>query len=148
MDAALRGSWHGIGLSTDRAAMLRSILEGVAQAIALAVTAVTNTGAVLPDVVPLVGGGTHDRVFRQLLADATGCALGVVDVPNAAVVGAAILAAGQVRAVNRAEASSVVEPSQTAMQLLAERRETMTQLVRDQQLTSGRSSKSGAGESK
>ena len=68
--------------------------------------------------------------------------------PNAAVVGAAILAAGQVRAVNRAEASNVVEPAKTAMQLLAERRETMTQLVRDQQLISGRSRKSGAGESK
>ena len=148
MDAALRGSWHGIGLSTDRAAMLRSILEGVAQAVALAVTAVTKTGAVLPDVAPLIGGGTLDRVFRQLLADATGCTLGVVDVPNAAVVGAAILASGQVRAVNRAEVSSVVEPGQTAMQLLAERRETMTQLVRDQQLTSGRFSQSGAGESK
>ncbi len=148
MDAELRGSWHGIGLSTDRAAMLRSILEGVAQAVALAVTAVTNTGAVLPDVVPLVGGGTHDRVFRQLLADATGCALGVVDVPNAAVVGAAILAAGQVRAANRAEASSVVTPVQTAMQLLAERRETMTQLVRDQQLISGRPRQCGSGESK
>jgi hypothetical protein len=72
----------------------------------------------------------------------------VVDVPNAAVVGAAILASGQVRAVNRAEASSVVEPAKTAMQLLAERRETMIELVRDQQLISGRFSQSGAGESK
>ena len=108
----------------------------------------TNNGLVLPDVVPLVGGGTHDRVFRQLLSDATGCALGVVDVPNAAVVGAAILAAGQVRAANRAEASSVVTPVQTAMQLRAERRDTMTQLVRDQQLISGRPRQSGAGESK
>ena len=136
MDADLRGSWHGISLSTDRAAMLRSIMEGVAQSVALATTAVSASGTPLPDVVPLVGGGTHDLAFRQLLADATGCALGVVEVPNAAVVGAAMLAAGKVRADLRARPSSVVEPQETAMGLLAERRETMIGLVRTQQVAS------------
>ena len=35
MDPAMRGSWHGLTLATSRTAMLRSILEGVAQAVAL-----------------------------------------------------------------------------------------------------------------
>ncbi|MFM7065171.1 MAG: FGGY family carbohydrate kinase, partial [Actinomycetes bacterium] len=39
MDPTLRGSWHGLTLATGRAAMLRSILEGVAQAVALGVDA-------------------------------------------------------------------------------------------------------------
>ena len=134
MDADLRGSWHGIGLSTDRPAMLRSVIEGVAQAVALATTAVGASGTPLPEVVPLVGGGTHDLAFQQLLADATGCALGVVEVPNAAVVGAALLAAGKVRADVRARPSSVVEPNETAMGLLAQRRETMIGLVQLQQV--------------
>ncbi|GDX32018.1 sugar kinase [Actinomycetes bacterium] len=134
MDADLRGSWHGIGLSTDRAAMLRSIMEGVAQAVALATTAVSASGTPLPEVVPLVGGGTHDLAFQQLLADATGCALGVVEVPNAAVVGAALLAAGRVRAEVRAQPASVVEPNETAMGLLAKRRGTMAWLVQSQQV--------------
>ena len=34
-DPGLRGSWHGLTLATSRTAMLRSILEGVAQAVAL-----------------------------------------------------------------------------------------------------------------
>ena len=95
MDPHLRGSWHGLSLSTDRAAMLRSVLEGVAQAVALGVEAVQDSGDPMPSVVPLVGGGTHDPAFRQLLADATGLTLAVTDAPDSAVVGAALLAAGR-----------------------------------------------------
>ena len=58
----------------------------------------------------------------------------MVEVPNAAVVGAALLAAGKVRADVRARPSSVVEPNETAMGLLAQRRETMIGLVQLQQV--------------
>ena len=133
MDAALRGSWSGLSLSTDRAAMLRSILEGVAQAVALGVQAVEATGALLPAVVPIVGGGTHDPAFRQLLADATGHCLGVTEAPNAAVVGAALLAQGRTCAEEPAEVSSAVEPKPLAQALLAARREQVKALVRAQQ---------------
>ena len=133
MDAALRGSWSGLSLSTDRAAMLRSILEGVAQAVALGVQAVEATGALLPAVVPIVGGGTHDPVFRQLLANATGHCLGVTEAPNAAVVGAALLAQGRTCAEEPAEVSSAVEPNPLAQALLAARREQVKALVRAQQ---------------
>ena len=74
--------------------MLRSVLEGVAQAVALGVEAVQESGDRMPDVVPLVGGGTHDPAFRQLLADASGLTLAVTDAPDSAVVGAALLASG------------------------------------------------------
>lgn len=129
MDPTLRGSWHGLTLATSRPAMLRSILEGVAQAVALGVVAVQGSGDPLPDVVPLVGGGTHDPAFRQLLADATGLTLAVTDAPDAAVVGAALLAAGEVVNPRPAARTDVVAPDPTAMALLAERRARMVALA-------------------
>jgi sugar (pentulose or hexulose) kinase len=109
--------------------MLRSVLEGVAQAVALGVWAVQESGARLPDVVPLVGGGTHDPAFRQLLADATGLTLAVTDAPDSAVVGAALLGAGRTSNPRPVERTSVVVPRPAAVDLLRERRETMVRLA-------------------
>lgn len=92
MNADLRGAWAEIGVHTDRTAMLRSVLEGMASAVALAVDAVT-VNAPFREPVPLVGGGTQDSRFRQLLTDATGLSLQPADVPDAAVIGAALLTA-------------------------------------------------------
>ena len=122
MDPGMSGSWHGLRLATDRAAMLRSILEGIATGIALAVDAVRRTGAPWPEVVPLVGGGTHDPAFRQLLASATGCALAVVEAPDAAVIGAAMAAMGRVRTPAQPEAIEVVEPDPQQVEVLQQRR--------------------------
>lgn len=129
MDPTLRGSWHGLTLATGRAAMLRSALEAVAQAVALGVQAVQESGDPLPPVVPLVGGGTHDPAFRQLLADATGLALAVTDAPDSAVVGAALLAGGLTTNPRPAPRTGVVEPDAAAVALLAERRDTMAALA-------------------
>lgn len=125
MSPDLRGAWHGLSLATTRESMLRSVLEGVAQAVALGVAAVQDSGATLPEVVPLVGGGTHDPAFRQLLADASGVALGVTDAPDAAVVGAALLGGGETVNPRPAGHASVVRPDAAAATLLAERRQAM-----------------------
>jgi xylulokinase len=129
MDPGMRGSWHGMSLSTDRAAMLRSVLEGVAQAVALGVEAVQDSGDPMPEVVPLVGGGTYDPAFRQLLADASGLTLAVTDAPDSAVVGAALLAAGLTSNPRPAARSAVVAPVPTAVELLAGRRGMMVRLA-------------------
>lgn len=125
MDPTLRGAWRGLSLSTDRPAMLRSILEGVAQAVALGVRAVVDSGAPLPTVVPLVGGGTYNPDFRQLLADATGVSLAAMDAPDAAVVGAALLGAGVAVNPTSATWSAQVDPRPEAAAMLAERRAIM-----------------------
>ena len=122
MNPHLRGSWHGLSLSTDRPALLRSVLEAVAHAVALGVDAVQASGDLLPEVVPLVGGGTHDPAFRQLLADATGLALGVTDAPDSAVVGAGLLAAGLTSNPRAVASREVVRPRPGAAELLNERR--------------------------
>jgi xylulokinase len=125
----MRGSWQRLSLATTREALLRSVLEGVAQAVALGVEAVQAAGDPLPEVVPLIGGGTHDPAFRQLLADATGVTLAVTDAPDSAVVGAALLGAGRVTNDRPAAHSAVVTPDLTAQVVLAERRATMVALA-------------------
>lgn len=130
MTPTLRGSWHGLSLATDRAALLRSVLEGVAQAVALGVEAVQGSGSALASPVPLVGGGTHDPAFRQLLADATGLALAVAEAPDAAVVGAALLGSGVARNPVRVPLAAPVEPRAKAAALLRERRGRMIDEVR------------------
>jgi xylulokinase len=129
MDPELRGSWHGLTLATSRSAMLRSILEGVAQAVSLGVEAVQESGAAMPEVVPLVGGGTHDPAFRQLLADTSGLAFAVTDAPDSAVVGAALLAAGLSRNPRPPARTSIVTPDPTAMAMLGDRRARMVDLA-------------------
>lgn len=123
MDPTMTGSWQGLRLSTDRSAMLRSLLEGISQGIALAVAAVRDSGAPWPQVTALVGGGSTDPAFRQLLADATGCRLGVMEAPNAAVVGAAMLAMGRVRSPMGPTTIDVIEPDPGQQALLADRRQ-------------------------
>jgi xylulokinase len=132
MNANLRGSWQGLSLGTDRAAMLRSVLVGVAQAIALGAHAVTNTGALMPVPTPLVGGGTHDPLFRQLLADSTGLPLAIMDAPDAAVIGAALLGAGHTCIPEPAKWSNVVEPNPKAMERLRVQREIMVERLKEQ----------------
>lgn len=122
MDASLRGAFLDLSLATDRAAMLRSVLEGIAHAVAFGIEAVEATGASMPKTIPLVGGGTHAAAFRQLLADASGHALAVAEAPDAAVVGAAMLAMGRVRAPERASLADPVEPDAARSALLADRR--------------------------
>jgi len=122
MDPGMSGSWLGLRLATDRDAMLRSILEGIVTGIALAVQAVRGTGAPWPQVIPLVGGGTHDPAFRQLLASATGCALAVVEAPDAAVIGAAMTAMGRTRTPAKLAAIEVVEPDPIQVEILGQRR--------------------------
>ena len=127
MQPQLRGSWHRLSLSTDRAAMLRSVLEGVAQAVALGVEAVQESGQALPDTVPLIGGGTHDPAFRQLLADATGLSLTVTDAPDSAVIGAALLAAGRTTNPRAITGVETVTPDPGAARLLRHRRGMMVE---------------------
>ncbi len=129
MDPALRGSWQRMSLATDRAAMLRSILEGVAQAVALGVDAVQATGDRLPAVVPLVGGGTRDPAFRQLLADATGLTLTAADAPDAAVVGAALLGQGRTSRSDAVPVGPRIVPDPEASELLRERRGMMVRFA-------------------
>lgn len=125
MDPSLRGSWHNISLGTTRKMMLRSALEGVAHAVALAVQAVTSAGGKTPETLPLIGGGSADPAFRQLLADCTNRPLANIEGADAAVVGAALLGAGSTTNESKPEYTFVTVPNDPEVALLAERREEM-----------------------
>ena len=133
MNPNLRGSLHGLSLGTDRSALLRSILVGVAQAVALGAITVENIGASLPRPTPLVGGGTHDPVFRQLLADSTGLPLAVMDAPDAAVIGAALLGAGLTSIPVPPDWSEVVVPNPETVEYLCAQRDTMIKKITEQE---------------
>jgi xylulokinase len=133
MNPNLRGSLHGLSLGTDRSALLRSILVGVAQAVALGAITVQNIGASLPQPTPLVGGGTHDPVFRQLLADSTGLSLAVMDAPDAAVIGAALLGAGLTSLPVPPDWCDVVVPNPETVEYLRAQRDIMIEKVTEQE---------------
>jgi xylulokinase len=95
-DPALRGSWTALTLAADRAALLRSALEGAAFAIRDALDALLGgpePAGERPACLRLAGGGTLAAGWRQLLADVLGVPLYAVDVPAASGRGAALLGA-------------------------------------------------------
>jgi xylulokinase len=91
LDPCARGGWIGLGLDHGPATMMRAALEGVAYGVRDGLDALHDAGHLVGDV-RLVGGGTGDPRWRQLLADVLGRALVPVDVPHASARGAALLA--------------------------------------------------------
>jgi xylulokinase len=131
VDAHLRGAWLGLGLDTDRQALLRSIVEGVAQAVALGMDAVESAGAQLPDPLPLIGGGAVDPRFQQLIADVSQRRLAPTEQPDAAVVGAARLVLGVVEQ-EPAPAGAIIEPRPHTAAMFNDRRARLVEYVRTQ----------------
>jgi xylulokinase len=83
-------SWSGIGLQHGRAHLFKSALEGVAFALREAMEALEATGLSATEL-QLAGGGTASQPWRQMLADVLGKRLLVVDSPESAARGAALL---------------------------------------------------------
>jgi xylulokinase len=125
MNPDLRGSWTRLGLNTDRDALLRSVLVGLAQAVALAVEAVFPEGGDSP--LLLLGGGTRDERFRQLLANAVNRELLPTVLPAQGVVGAAQLAMGRVA--GPPAVREPIQPQSDHVALLAEQRHAMVNEV-------------------
>ena len=86
------GAWLGVSSDHRRAHLLRAALEGVAFAVADAVDALRARGHEASGV-RLLGGGSTDMRWRQLLADVVSRPLVAVETPQASVLGAARLAA-------------------------------------------------------
>jgi xylulokinase len=90
LDPDVRGAWLGLRLATDRSALARAAVEGVAFAVRHALEALPGTA---PTEAGLSGGGTATPTFRTLLADVLGIPLRPVSLRSASAVGAALLAA-------------------------------------------------------
>ena len=92
LDPDLRASWQGLSLATTREAMLRSVLEGMAYAVAAGYDAIVDSGASPAAPLTTLGGGSRDAAYVALLSDALGIALRPASVADATVVGATRLA--------------------------------------------------------
>lgn len=137
LDPDLRASWHGLSLATTREAMLRSVLEGMAYAVAAGYAAIAESGAAPAAPLTTLGGGSRDPGYVTLLADALGIALRPATVADATVVGAARLAAsalGIEMSPVVVAAGGIVEPSDAP--LVAERLDGWRSVV-DRELGSG-----------
>jgi xylulokinase len=117
VDPTLRGGWVGLGLEHSRADLVRSAFEGVAFAIRDALDALKSAGREF-DEARLVGGGSRNAAWRQLLADALGLPLTLVTQAEASVRGAARLAClglGISAEMAPDKAEEVVEPASPAL---------------------------------
>ncbi|MBV9134852.1 MAG: hypothetical protein JO318_19260 [Chloroflexi bacterium] len=91
-DAHARGAWVGLTLAHDRRHLLRALLEGVAFSFRAMQDWLEDSGASIRDV-RCVGGQAHSDIWNKIKCDALNRPLIVPEVAEAAVVGAAVLAA-------------------------------------------------------
>ncbi|MEJ0012370.1 MAG: xylulokinase [Bauldia sp.] len=88
-DAAIRGSFTGLNYATDKTALTRAVLEGVAFAFADSLRALSTAGADV-DRALAVGGGSRSRAWLQIIASTLDIA---IDVPEEGDFGAGLGAA-------------------------------------------------------
>jgi xylulokinase len=90
--ADARGAFCGLALSTTLDDCARAVLEGVALQVRANLDAMTELG-VRPSSLRVFGGGAKSSLWREILAAATGLPIMHSDLVEAAVLGAAALAA-------------------------------------------------------
>jgi xylulokinase len=88
-DAAIRGSFTGLNYGTDKTALTRAVLEGVAFAFADSLTALSTAGADIERALA-VGGGSRSRKWLQIIANTLDIA---IDIPEEGDFGAGLGAA-------------------------------------------------------
>ena len=91
-DGNARGVFFGLSLNTERAQLVRAVVEGAAFAIAHNLRVAQQAGAVI-DEIRAVGGPTRSRFWCQIIADVTGRDVGVLPEDAGAPLGNALLAA-------------------------------------------------------
>jgi xylulokinase len=110
-DAAIRGAFLGLGHESDRAAMTRAVMEGVAFAFRDSLEALEAAGTTLSRVIA-IGGGSRSDYWLGVLASVLGLP---VDIPADGDFGAAFGAArlGMIAA-EKADPLAVCTPPATA----------------------------------
>ncbi|MBI3974562.1 MAG: xylulose kinase [Chloroflexi bacterium] len=91
-DSLARGAIWGLSLHSTRAHVYRALLEGIAYGTRHILDTLARHGY-RPTEVVAAGGATRSRLFMQIYADVCGLPLRTTDVPEASLLGAAIVAA-------------------------------------------------------
>jgi xylulokinase len=92
IEPSVRGAFCGFGLAHGKGHFTRAILEGVAFMLREALEGLEELGAPAQEV-RLLGGAARSRLWTQIIADVCQRQIGVVQTAEAAVLGAAVLAA-------------------------------------------------------
>lgn len=87
------GSFVGLKSSNSRADMVRAVMEGITLESRFIYEAIKETGVHLKDSITITGGATKSPAWCQIIADVMGCTLHTLEVPDAAIIGVAALAA-------------------------------------------------------
>jgi xylulokinase len=91
-DSASRGTFARLDANTGSAQLTRSVMEGVAFSVRWAFEALGHSAGAKIEAANIGGGGSRSDVWCQIRADALGMSLRRTAVPDAAALGAAILA--------------------------------------------------------
>jgi ribulose kinase len=91
-DSRVRGAVWGLSLATSRGQIWRALMEGVGYGLRGILAALAAAG-VRPARLVACGGATRSPLFMQILADACRVPLGLTQVPEAPLLGCAVLAA-------------------------------------------------------
>lgn len=91
-DSASRGTFARLDSNAGPAQVTRSVMEGVAFSVRWAFEALSRSAGARIDVANIGGGGSRSDVWCQIRADVLGMRLRRTAVPDAAALGAAILA--------------------------------------------------------
>lgn len=123
-DAGARGSFTGLNLSSDGACIARAAIEGVCLEVRRILAAAGRSVRIRELVIS--GGGSKGSFLQQVLADMTGCCLGVSSQAESTVAGAAMVAAtgiGMFESLFKAsEAMTGQEPGTRVLPVLEKRR--------------------------
>lgn len=91
-DISVRGAFTGLSVSHGRADLAKAVLEGTAFEVEfIRRAAETATGSIIRQITAS-GGGTRNRYWMQIKADVSGCRLEVLPMPEATLLGAALVA--------------------------------------------------------
>jgi len=113
-DRSARGGWLGVSLQTDRAELVRAVLEGVACHGRWLLEAVDKFAGRRLEPIRIVGGGARSDEWCQIHADVIGRPVERVrDPANAVLRGAALYAGIALRALRADEARELVEVDAT-----------------------------------
>jgi xylulokinase len=92
LDPAARGGWVGLTARHDRAALVRSVLEGVTYSLRDSVELLREAGVEVSEV-RASGGGARSTAWRQMQADVFGLPVTALNATEGPAYGAALLAA-------------------------------------------------------
>lgn len=99
-DTKATGMFLGLRSTTTKADMVRSVMEGITLECRYILESIMTAGVKMGDVITVTGGASKSKEWCQIIADIMNRRIRTLDVPDAAIIGAAGLASIAIGAYN------------------------------------------------